>query len=183
MAQENRRVKMTKALLADSFLRLLKEKPLPRITVKDICDGADVNRSTYYVYYADPYDQLSKMEDNFLADQTVFIENLLASASGEIPFETSLAQMMHYWRDHKQMLQVLLGDHGDTMFSQRILLFFAKQILGSNQAQLTNIQLADYVYHASGSFGLMRYWLMQDCEESPEEIAHKITQLTASAWQ
>lgn len=182
MAQENRRVKMTKALLADSFLALLKEKPLPRITVKDICDGADVNRSTYYVYYDDPYDQLSKMEDAFLADQTIFIENLLASASGEFSFETALAQMMRYWQEHKQMLQVLLGDHGDTMFSQRILLFFARQILDSSQAKLAQIEPWDYIYHASGSFGLMRYWLMQDCKELPETIAHRITQLTASAW-
>lgn len=182
MEKENRRVKMTKQLLLTSFLELLEQRPLARITVKDICAGADVNRSTYYVYYTDPYDQLSKAEDAFLADQKVFIENLLTSASGGFSFETALTQMMHYWQEHKQMLQVLLGDHGDTMFSQRILLFFARQILDSSQAKLVRIEPWDYIYHASGSFGLMRCWLMQDCKEPPEEIAHRITQLTASAW-
>lgn len=55
MEKENRRTKITKLLLTDSFLHLLEQKPLPRITVKDICDYADLNRSTYYRYFTDPY--------------------------------------------------------------------------------------------------------------------------------
>ena len=53
------------------LLTLLQKKPLSRITVKEICEGADVNRSTYYAYYADPYDQLNQMVQTFLQEQTV----------------------------------------------------------------------------------------------------------------
>lgn len=64
MSTENRRIKMTKALLNDSFLNVLKKKPLARITVKEICECADVNRSTYYVYYSDPMTNSTKWNRN-----------------------------------------------------------------------------------------------------------------------
>ena len=35
MQKENRRVKMTKTLLNESFLKFLEKKPLSRITVKE----------------------------------------------------------------------------------------------------------------------------------------------------
>ena len=54
MPKENRRVKMTKMLLNESFLKFLAEKPLARITVKEICEDAGVNRSTYYAHFTDP---------------------------------------------------------------------------------------------------------------------------------
>ncbi len=68
MLKENRRVKITKLLLMDSFLHLLAEKPLPHITVKAICEDADLNRSTYYQYYADPYDQMAKLKASIIED-------------------------------------------------------------------------------------------------------------------
>ena len=80
MAKENRRVKMTKSLLCSSFLTLLQGKPLSRITVKEICEGADVNRSTYYAYYTDPYDQLNQMVQTFLQEQTVYMDTILNGA-------------------------------------------------------------------------------------------------------
>ena len=48
---ESRRVKMTKSLLNNSFLDCVAEMPLEKVTVTEICDRADVNRSTYYSYF------------------------------------------------------------------------------------------------------------------------------------
>ena len=74
MPKENRRVKITKLLLTDSFLRLLAEKPLSHITVKAICEDADLNRSTYYQYYTDPYDQMAKLKASIIEEMTSYTE-------------------------------------------------------------------------------------------------------------
>ena len=44
---ENRRVRMTKKIIKDALLELLDKKPLDKITVTDICNTADLNRSTF----------------------------------------------------------------------------------------------------------------------------------------
>ena len=46
--KESRRVQMTKKLLRESVIELMDKKPLNKISIKDICDNADVNRTTFY---------------------------------------------------------------------------------------------------------------------------------------
>lgn len=41
-----------------TFLHILKNKPLDRITVKDICEQCEINRNTFYYYFKDIYDVL-----------------------------------------------------------------------------------------------------------------------------
>lgn len=40
----------------ESFLKMLKERPLKSITVSDIVEDCSINRKTFYYYYADLYD-------------------------------------------------------------------------------------------------------------------------------
>ncbi len=50
--------KITQNAIVETFLELLHEKPFEKITVKDIVDGCDINRNTFYYYYQDIYDLL-----------------------------------------------------------------------------------------------------------------------------
>lgn len=51
----DRRTKRSLRLLKQSFLELMKEKKFASITIQDITDRADVNRSTFYAYFSDKY--------------------------------------------------------------------------------------------------------------------------------
>lgn len=43
----------TKKAIRDSFVKLLSEKPLSQITIRDIVDDCGVNRNTFYYYFQD----------------------------------------------------------------------------------------------------------------------------------
>lgn len=43
----------TKRAIRDSFVKLLNERPLSQITVKDIVDDCGVNRNTFYYHFRD----------------------------------------------------------------------------------------------------------------------------------
>ena len=43
----------TKNAIKSSFLKLLNERPLSQITVKDIVSDCGVNRNTFYYYFED----------------------------------------------------------------------------------------------------------------------------------
>ena len=62
------RVRYTKMVIKDAFISLLKEKPLNKITVKEICGLAEINRATFYKHYCDPFDLLEKMEQEILSN-------------------------------------------------------------------------------------------------------------------
>ena len=44
---------ITKRVIRESFMELLNERPMNRITVKDITDRCGVNRNTFYYHYQD----------------------------------------------------------------------------------------------------------------------------------
>ena len=55
MKKEDRRVRYTKLAIRESFLALLSEKPIEKISVTEICKRADINRGTFYSHYDDIY--------------------------------------------------------------------------------------------------------------------------------
>jgi AcrR family transcriptional regulator len=51
--KQTRKTKYTQMVLKDSLVELMKNKPISEITVKEICEKADVNRTTFYAHYHD----------------------------------------------------------------------------------------------------------------------------------
>ena len=49
----DRRVRKTKAQLRRGLARLMQEKSINEITVKELVDEVDINRSTFYLHYTD----------------------------------------------------------------------------------------------------------------------------------
>ncbi len=62
------RVKYTQKAIKDALIGLLENKPINRITVKEVCDVAGINRATFYSHFADCFDVLEKIENDLLSD-------------------------------------------------------------------------------------------------------------------
>ena len=56
------RIKKTRRSIIDAFLGLRAKKPLEKITVKELCDKAEINKSTFYCHYMDVYDLQDRLE-------------------------------------------------------------------------------------------------------------------------
>ena len=61
---ENQRVRLSKMLLKNALIKLLKEKPLEKITIYELCAEAQLNRVTFYKYYGSQYDLLTDIEND-----------------------------------------------------------------------------------------------------------------------
>ena len=64
----DRRKKYTRMVLKESLLEILKSKPITSITVKEICERADINRSTFYSHFNDQFDLLFQIEEELIDD-------------------------------------------------------------------------------------------------------------------
>lgn len=51
----------TKKKIREEFIKILNERPLNKITVKDIASACEINRNTFYYYYTDVYALLSEL--------------------------------------------------------------------------------------------------------------------------
>ena len=65
--KEDRRIVKTRRALREALLDLIEEKGLDRVTVKELCERANLNRGTFYLHYRDVYDLLEQYTDDVLA--------------------------------------------------------------------------------------------------------------------
>lgn len=65
----DRRVRKTKSQLRAGLAQLMREKSIREITVKELVDKVDINRSTFYLHYSDIPGMLKEIEDEILEDR------------------------------------------------------------------------------------------------------------------
>lgn len=53
--------RFTKKAIVEAFIELLNQRPMDKITVKDIVDRCEINRNTFYYYYQDIYALLEEI--------------------------------------------------------------------------------------------------------------------------
>ena len=75
--RQDRRVRYTKLVLRQSLLELMRDRPINKINVTDICERADINRGTFYAHYADQYDLLAQIENELYEEIKRSIEKSL----------------------------------------------------------------------------------------------------------
>ena len=66
MEKLDARKRYTQMVLKQSFLELLKEKPVSRITVKEVCALAQLNRATFYAHYSDCFALMESIENELI---------------------------------------------------------------------------------------------------------------------
>ena len=64
--KEDRRVSMTKRMLKDALTDMLRDMDIYHISIRELCQRADVNRTTFYKYYGSQFDLLADMEKDIL---------------------------------------------------------------------------------------------------------------------
>ena len=66
MKKVDQRIKVTKILIGQALGSLAKEKSLSEITVKELCEKAQINRGTFYSHYKDINDLVTKIKIEFV---------------------------------------------------------------------------------------------------------------------
>lgn len=66
----DKRIEKTKHGIFNAFIELRSKKALERISVKELCELANINKSTFYAHYLDIYDLSDKIE-NEIAEQVM----------------------------------------------------------------------------------------------------------------
>jgi len=174
----DRRKRYTKKALQDSLVELLKTKPISKVTVTELCAAADINRSTYYTHYSDPYDQLSQLENEFLA-RFRQVMSLKSAPRSDLDATTEICQ--HYL-ENRDLFLILSNSLGGMTYSDKEIL--ALKDVAFSQWQEQNYRYSGrireyaYTYVISGTNGMIRKWLLEDVEQlSPREIAAIILEI------
>lgn len=87
----------TRNAIRASFLRLLAERPLDRITVKDLVEDCGVSRNAFYYHYRDLFD----LAEEVFTRET---EQALRTAGSADSWEDGLLQALQFALEHRRLI-------------------------------------------------------------------------------
>ncbi|WP_068675499.1 TetR/AcrR family transcriptional regulator [Oceanobacillus sp. Castelsardo] len=175
----DRRKKYTRMVLKDSLIKLLKEKQISQITVKEVCELADINRSTFYSHYRDHFDLLYQIEEEIIEDMNEYLSQYNFTKEEESVKMT--AKLLEYIASKRDICQTLLHENGDTTFQKRVM-NVAHRFLMKSWKDMINLDedISGYLstFIISGSIHVIKNWLDQGMDQSPKEMAGIINAFT-----
>jgi len=164
------RIRYTREVIKKEFFKLIKEKPLSQITVKELCVNADINRTTFYKHYKDIYDLLDQWEEELLDEMRQMIKEHGEEKDIYDLLKISLEKIKDFGDIWVTFSNLEKGDELNTKMFQ-IWYDFAMPIL---QKKLTGFSKTDvsylYEYISKGSSSLMGVWAKSGMKESTEDL-------------
>lgn len=168
---ENQRIALSRRLFAEGLLRLLRRKPLPEITVSELCREAGLNRATFYRHYSVPKDVLTEVETTLLSE----FRRQMQMAEGSEDMAHHLEELCEYLWHHAEEFRLLFRSHSDEDFIALLDALLAGGIPDPGQRwekfDETDRRLLT-AYFGGGGYFLVKYWLLENVQKTPHEIAH-----------
>ena len=174
------RVKYTKFIIKESFITLLEVKDISKITIKEICEIASINRATFYNHYQDQFDLMKQIQLELLENIGNYLSLDETSSLVEIPF-SNVERIFEYIKDNARICKILLGESGDLNFQKQVFkLAYERNIIDFTLFSNLSKEDAEYLYSftITGAVGVIQKWLEEDLKKSPIEMAELVFKLT-----
>lgn len=175
--KEDRRVRITKQAIKDSLIELLQVYPITKLSVKMICDTADINRSTFYAHYKDQNELLDTVQQEAVQGikAHIFSTSFTQQADTAAPV---IVKVLEYCKENKALFQVLLSEHGDTTFQRELMLLAQEKAIDEiRDDERLDVHISKYLelFALSGILSMVRHWLDQGCKDEPTALAELMT--------
>ena len=176
----DRRVARTRAALQDALIALIPERGYAAVTVEDICAKANIGRSTFYAHYVDKE-----------ALRTATIDAHLHSLSSDTAADGIMADqgfrfslpMLRHAQAARTLHVALMADNGGPMHDEvldRVRRSIRHELDGRPAHPVVPHEFV--VHFVAGAFvSVLRWWLLDGGDMSPEEADRMFQQMTKRA--
>jgi AcrR family transcriptional regulator len=169
---ENQRIRLSKKMLKDSLIRLLQKGDIQHISIQEICQEAQINRTTFYKYYGSQYELLNDIEKDVFSEletRLVDCDTLTFSAEND-----GLTQTLTYFEEEREKCLMLINSTTDKAFAENLFqLPVIQNLIKENTPLEFNEIEAKYmhIFMTHGGYAMIRQWANSECRESPKEMS------------
>ena len=176
---KDRRVKYTISALKNALVELLQKEHISKISVKSLCELADINRSTFYSHFEDQYDLLHYIQDDIMDKIKLHLEAQ--------PFENGrpvnvqvLCRILEYVRENADLFKALLSDNCEPEMQRKLMDFTQLVSFRLNKKYDKRVREYFNIYATTGCISVLQKWLKDGMIESDLQISEYIMQMLCS---
>ncbi len=171
--QLDRRVQRTHRELQEALISLIIERGWDHVSVQEICDRADVGRSTFYLHFADKEELLL----NGLEGLYAAMDAVRSSAKGRFAFAEALFE---HAQEHLRLFRAVVGKKSGQIVLRR----FREVVVRLVDADLQSLKLGDDEratvarYIGGGFVEMLTGWLDRPSRTDAKSVAAAFVRLT-----
>lgn len=168
-------IRKTKRALAESLALLSREKPLNKITVKEVCAKADLSRNAFYTHYPDINGLLAEIEQNTLNRVSEILQEFV---DGEFPQNMliSLQRLLDMFTTENKNIMLMLLENPNTSFMMNFKTmlgnFFFEYFRDFDSAGFEKTYHYFFAFIAEGMIGMLRLWFEDPKDMSKEMFSY-----------
>ena len=186
MNKNESRYQSTAILFDEALINLLEQKDIDYITIKEICNKAGVNRSTFYLHYENISDLINecmeyvnqKFLSKFEQDTGLFIEKINESELEELYLIKSkyLIPYLNFIKENKNIFKATFLNPNGMQASRRMISLEKYVIFPIMKRYEIPEEKTKYIlsFYLHGIIAIIKEWVKNDCYETIEEIENII---------
>lgn len=157
---------VTKRVLANSLKELVREVPLEKITIADICASNGMNRKSFYYHFRDKYDLLKYIFHS---------EFMIQATANDSDGEEFFYRLCLYLYENQDFYRHVFRQHHHNYF----LLYFQESIQNLIEGHIDEMMEGSdnnefqTFFLTSGFFGAIQRWITDINPVPPEEVTNK----------
>ncbi|MCH3987168.1 MAG: TetR/AcrR family transcriptional regulator [Lachnospiraceae bacterium] len=164
---------LTKQAIRDELIRLLNDKPLSKISVREICDDLGINHNTFYYYFSDIYAVIQEIFAESLQDVELTYQETdsweKAFVKAVAPIMTNPKAVYHIYNSlRREDLENYIFSVGSQIMNR-----FVAGICPDLPARQEDRKLIAHFYGCALTEILLR-WLEGGMKQKPEEMIDRI---------
>ncbi|KAJ53166.1 AcrR family transcriptional regulator [Clostridium tetanomorphum] len=166
----------TRKMIREVFIKMLNERPLNKITVKDIATACEINRNTFYYYYTDIYALLSEIFQTELQtvideynDTLSWEESFIVAARFALENKTAIYHVYNSMQ-REGLVNYIYNVSGNVMIR------YIEKVSDGISASLEDRKLIASFYQCALTEMVLR-WVAAGMKEDPDTIVRRIGQL------
>ncbi|MFJ7971998.1 TetR/AcrR family transcriptional regulator [Psychrobacillus sp. NPDC096389] len=169
----------TKHFLKNAFIEMVHKKGFSAVTVIDIVDYAQYNRTTFYVYYQNIDDLVKElMDEMFEAIQYYSVSKYKSDNRMKVTELTPDSfELLYYIYDHRDYFKLLLVEDTLPHIHRQLpeAIFHLLKVKFNFQYETAFVDdHAQKRYMAYGTAGLIMDWIAQDFDVTPAEMTKRL---------
>lgn len=176
----DRRVIKTKRAIRNAFAKLMTEKDINDITVRELAATADINRKTFYNYYSGVYQVAEDIERDVLQSYETLLGNVEFRRSMDAPY-TLFERFSKLINMDPEFFGCLLTMNGSNSLITRIMRLLKEKTCEKMVAQMDiEPKKADVMidYVLSGMLSVYQHWFGSDRSVPLDEISRIISTMS-----
>ena len=166
----------TKRAIRDSFLKLLEEKPLKQISVRDIVENCGINRNTFYYHYQD----IPELLESIIQEEA---ERLITEHPTFGSMESCMNTIIDFAMENKILVMHIYKSVNRDVFEKRLWWVCEHVMTRYVDGLIRGRRISDHdreiiiAYVKAVSFGLVLGWLETGMTTEIREFNHRMCQL------